>query len=928
MRRFFSGQRHYRAAAPNPPPVDPTDNLSTWSNTAQLVTAVLPGTSVDKYHIVVDVSNAITSAAKLGTSAASLRFVHENGTRMSHKRTPGGRVLLIGDFFGGKNVINYYWGKAGATQPGLGFQTSDAALADYRLALIFESSAPLDVSPNPITFSTVGTPTYEPSPLGQALRCADGSYIETTAAKLRGSARSQRSIFTVITLPTATIGGRVICWANWLNSNRAFQLWMRPDGLELYISDNGTDYKRWDKVGYQVAGRNSIGASWKANTSEAILLLNQISEVTLPDFNVTPPGQLFDSSDPYIIGGTKVSGNFFTGTVECVFEYAKEFASPNHLLVWRFAWSDNDLFWNKSDREPDNFDVPDLANVALSTEVPFAKKQITGISNATHISVTGDGSPSYAIGSSFNSSSDIRAKGSTNGTINPGQWLSTYHTSSATNSTLQESSVLIGTVTSPRRSTTVAAVVGGGTSIPTGTADIIVSNVANLKSNFASIQGGKILGITPGDYKDQGTVELQNRDFRGGQPIVIRGETIPYRGYLTAQGGLLVSGETFHQSGSGGAEFSRIILRNVHNVVIQNIRTYQGNVGTAGEKWYTLECVNCSNITFENSKFCGYRPDYDPYQSEDSWTTLYKADNPWLKQGRGVQLGVGGQCSHITFKKCMFHYFNLQLYNGNSLNTLIEDCLFTDAKSDHVRSDGGQDNFTCRRVIFGRTWGTRNTSSSGIDHCDSIQNTTKTQSGWRNHSFIDCIIGPLDALYPHIQGVFYECDLPDQYPIGNGLNVTNCLLEGRAPNMIYARPGNKTIVTLCTVLQCQFGGRSGSRDLTFNAPSIFVNAHNRSFGNNKIDRCVYYNHDFTIPGDTVVGSTQLLPADYPVQLNDYPIYSASIWRPVMFYNPYTGVIDVNEIRRWSPKTNAAIHPNQKGAHHGASQLLQSLGALL
>lgn len=933
MRRFLSGRRH-RQVAVTPLPEDPIDDLATWSNAATIDTMSLPGSSVDIYPLVVDVTNVIVTAAKNDTNA--LRFRHENGVRMSHKRTPGNRILLIGNFHGGKNKIHYYWGKVGATQPGNGFQTADVALAEYRLGLIFESSAPLDISPNPATFSTVGTPTYEANPLGQSLRCADGSYIETTAAKLRSDSRAQRAVFSVITLPSATIGGRILCWANWLNNQRSFMLWMRTDGLELYVSDSGTSFQRWELLGYQRAGRNAIGANWKANTALSILLLNEVAEEVLPSFDGTPPGQLFSSTEPYIVGGTKVPGATFTGTIECQFELVNLFKSANHFTVWRLAWTENESFWGKEDRTPDSIDVPDLTNVPVSSEVTFSRKEVTGISPGTPISVLGDGAPTYSIGSSFSVPADLKAKGSTPGTVSSGNWISTYHTAAAQNSTVQESFVSVGTVTSPRRSTTVALTSGGGTSIPTGPANVTVNSLSALKTEFARMPGGQILEITAGDYKGQGGLDLSNRDFRGGPPLVVRASTIPYRGYLPSEGGLLVSGETYFTTGSGGAEFSTGFFRNIHNVVFQNIRFYTGNVGTAGAKWYALNCVSCSNITFENSKFCGYRPDYvDPvtevdYSDEITWTPEYKADDPWRKQARAVQLGVSGGCDKISFKKCMFHYNgDIGFYNAQSPNTLLEDCMFTDQMSDHLRTDGGQDNFTARRCIFGRCWGIQGSPGGGLAHCDVVQNTTKTQPGWRKHIYDSCIMGPLDAVYPHIQALFYECDFPDDYPIGDGLNVTNCLIETRVRNAIVAYPGNRTIVTLTTILQNQFGGRTNRRDMTWHNPTILVNSNNRSRGNNKVDRTVYHSADLnTGAGDQYIASTQLHQGSYPTVLNDYPVYSSSLWRPVMFYNPYTGVINVNEIRRWSPKTNAAIHPNQKGVHHGATALLQSLGALL
>jgi hypothetical protein len=936
----------HRPIARNPISEVGDDDLTTWTSTASLTTASLPGTNANLYPLVVDVTNIISAPAKADTGA--LRFRHENGVRFSHKRTPGGRILLIGTFTGGVNKINYYWGKSGATQPGGGFQTADEALAGYRLGLIFDNNAPLDITPTPASWTVVGAPTYETYQLGQAMKFSEGNYIETTAAKLRENAREVRAVYASITLPTATDGGRILCWANWPINQRAFQLWMRSDGLELYTSDNGTSFQRRLLLEYQQLGANGIGCSWKAGRAEALMLCNQAVQTVLPDGSGSPTGTLFNSTDPYIVGGTKIPGSDFNGTVRAVFELYNEFVSENHLLVWRMAWEENDVFWGIADRTPDNIDVPEIVNVPLSSEVAFAKKEVTGISAGTPIAVYGGGNPTYSIGSSFTSASDIKSKGSTAGTIGPGNWISSYHTSASINSSVQESYVTVGTVTSPRRSTTVAASGGGGG--PGGPATYTVNSVSGLVSAFNSAKPGEVIEITQGDYKSQGKLTLQNKDFRGGAALEIRCNTLPYRGYLASEGGLLVPDETFFTTGSGGAEFAGLMLRNIHNIVFKGIRVYQGDVGTAGAKYYGIDCISCTRLTFENVKLCGFKP----LTAKKLWATdKYRPTSGWYNQGRGMQIGVSGACSNITFKKSLLHYFgDIGFYNANSPNTIFEDCVFSDQMSDHLRTDGPQDNFTARRCIFYRTWG-RKSSSGGIAHCDHVQNSSKDQPGWRNHTFDSCIFTPGDNAYPHIQSTFYEHDKPLEQPIGYDHNVINCLIESRVVNTIYSRPGNRLNVTNTTIIQNQFGGLNEMNeagndsllDTVWHSPLILVSSttgNGKSYGNNTIKDSVYFGHDFnTGIGDKVLTSTQLLANQYTTQLFDYPLYngpirtttqpalplmSAAAFRPTRLLNS-SYVLDVNELKRMAPKANAAIHPNQQGKHYGCSALFQTLGAL-
>ena len=926
MRR--SGRRGIRPVALDISTIPVTDDLASWSNTQTIKTMALPGTLHDAYPLLVDVTDIIAPAARADTGA--LRFRQKSGVRVGHYRTATNRILVGATFHGGVNEIDVFWGKAGATQPGVGFPTAAQVLDPYRLALIFENGAPVDLSPDPATWTVVGTPTFTAAGLiGDAMTCAEGSYIETTAAKLRGDARDHRSAFVVFSVKTRGAGARLLCWANWLNNQRAFQLWIGSE-LEVYGSDNGTSFQRWRYPYPAEAGWNAIGCAWKASTVPALTLLNYVADTTNADFQETPIGQLFNSTDPYIVGGTKVPGAYHDDKINCVFELKEPFVSANHLLVWRAAWADNQVFWGAVDRTPDNFDVPDLTSVPLNTEVSFAPKQITGISPDTPIRIVGEGAPSYSIGSSFSSLADIKAKGNTDGLIGPGNWLATHHTSATTNSTVRESSVTIGTLSSLRRSTTLAAA-SGGSGIPTGPANVTVNSLSALVSAFNSAPPGYVIELAPGDYKSQGKLELSNKDLRGQSTVWIRAGTRAYRGMLSAEGGLMVPGETFWVSGSGGAELAAMSLRNIHNVGFDGLRVYAGIY--TNTKNYSTDVISCSNLTFQYMKWCGWRPDASfaegAYVNEITWTPEYKEKDPWKQQGRGMQLGVGGRCDRITFKKCMFHYFgDIQLYLASVSNSLLEDCVFTDAMSDHVRNDGGQDNFIARRCVFYRTWGIQGSPGGGYSHCDHVQNTTKTQSGWRNHTFEKCIFTPGDAVYPHIQGTFYECDYPNDYPIGDGLYIRDCLIESRAQNSIYARPSSRTEVLRTTVLQQQFGGRESRRDLTFNAPQIVFNEHtNQSKENNKLERSVYFAVSKK-PADQVIDSTVLQAGSYGAELHDYPQYSSLLWKQVKALNPYTGVLDINEIRKWSPKTSSTLHPNNKGYHYGASALLQELGALL
>lgn len=896
------------------------DDLTTWTSSATIKTMALPGDAQTHYPLLVDVTNVIHPAAAADTGA--LRFRHRNGVTMGHVRTASGRILLGGVFHGGVNQIDVYWGKAGATQPGAGFPSAADVLAPYRLALIFENGGPIDLSPDPATWTIVGTPTFTADGLlGKAMTNSEGSYIHTSAAKLRSQARDHRSAFVVFSVQTAGAEARLLSWANWPLNQRAFQLWTFSE-LEIYASSNGSSFQRWRFPQPTRAGWNSCGCAWQANVANSIYQLNEESDYASPGFTDTGAiGQLFDSSDPYVVGGTTVEGSAHSGMINCAFELKTPFTSPNHILCWDLAWRLNSLFWGAIDSTPDNFDVPDLVGVPLSTEVSFPAKQITGISNNIPISIAGAGNPTYSIGSAFGTLADLKAKGNSPGAINNGNWLYTQHTSAATNLTITESNVTIGTSSSPRRSSTVASTTPGGPGIPEGPATVTVTSKAALVAAINAAKNGDVIEIAAGDYKSEGKLEILNKDFRGGARVWVRASTRAYRGPMPAEGGLMVSGESKFVAGSGGAEFSGLYLKNVHNVGFDGLRVYFKK--PENSRWASTDIAACTDLIFQHMKWCGQKPSVP----ESEWTKSYKANDPWEGQGRGLNVGVGpgNACGRIQFKKCIFHYFGGALFLLAVTNPLVEDCVFTDQYADALRTDGGQDNLIVRRCVFYRMFPSFD-SNGAMDHCDNNQNSTKTQPGWRNHTIEMCLFSPGDSFYPHIQGVFYECDNYPEYPAGTGINVTDCLFEARPQNTIYIRPGNNAIITRCMILQQQYGGRTNARDPDFHSPLIDFNAWDLSFGNNKIDRCIYYGVSRK-PNDQIIDSVQMQANQYGTHLENYPAYNSAQWHQVKCLNPYTGVVVPSEIRKWSPKTSSPYHPNNKGYHFGASKLLEYYGAL-
>lgn len=1063
MRRFSTGRRHTRPVAVEvpvgPPPGGDPDDLTTWANSAFVETMVLPGTVSDKYDMIVDVTKIINPAAV--ADIGSLRFVRSDGVKLGHYRSSVNRIFIVGRFIGGiKNKIHYYWGKSGATQPGTGFPTHAEMMAPYRLSLIFEGGVALDFSNDPAQFTVVGSPTIHDGKLGKAMKFSEGSYIETMAEKLRGGARDKRSIFALIHIPDTTARGRAICWANWNTGQRALQLWVSNEGvLEFYHSGNGETFTPWRVEGVNRTGWNAIGASWEAGNPIARILLNNIAEESEPSFSyTTPPGPLFNSNEPYIVGGTKIPGAYFNGSTESQFELFGAVSVPQ-FLAWKDAWDNNDVFWGIADRTPDSIDVPSVDNAPLSSEVAFARKEITGISPGTSVSVAGDGNPTYSLGSSFDVIADIKAKGNTDGTAKAGDWLATYHESASSNSTVTESTVTVGTVTSTRKSTTVSVtdptptedrtpdafdvpelldkalnsevafnvvqvngmdnntpisvsgagnptysissssaatgdikakgsssgtinpgqyvkvwhtasgthntVVestltigtvgskrisrtlmlvdpgtggGGSTGIPPGEATVKVTSLAALKTAINNAKSGDIIEIAQGDYKSQGSLAFSNKDFRSfSKPLVIRASRRAFRGYLPSQGGLWVSGETSFRSGSGGAEFNGGLFKNIHNIVFDGIRLYAGPASVT--KYYAADFGGCTNLTFQHFLFSGPYPQVQ--DSNGNWILItdeskwrpYKGEKPypngWGIQGRGINLGRSlDRCDNIKFKHGMFQFFGMQMDFAGTSGCSIEDCVLVNSGSDHMRTDGGQDNLIIRRNIFYRQFPQQGTGPD-VAHPDAVQNTTKTQPGWRNHILEGNIVSVGDSGHGKMQGFFYECDNYPEYPQGYGNYYKNNIMISPTVNTLTLYPADRNTIEYCTIIKdyCAVQQPDRTANILFG----------KSFHNNKAYRVVY--DSLTQDGDNVNDCIQLSTDNYEQELYNYgdmPTYYGKenigfVWKPrlplVRILNPYTGVLRPDHLKMIAPKASSYLHPNQQGHHMGASERFQELGAL-
>ena len=950
--RFFRPFRHV-IAQPVFLEVQPGadfEDLSTWSNSGIINTAPLPGNETEEYFVLFDVTAAVPLAAR--QAEGSLRFTR--GTeKLSHVRLPNNRILVGGRLHGGVNIIRYYWGKTGAVQPGVGFETSSELLSRFRLALIFQSNQPVDISPSPATFTTVGSPTYAAGKLGQVLQASDGNYISTTATKLRGDARGKRAVFAMARMQTTTNPGRVVAWVDWINDQRAFQLWLRSDTSELYVASQGQGpWIRWIGDSATRSGWNTLACSWQANEPLAGMLLNDTASFKANDHGAAAPGEIYNSNAPYTIGSTPVPGITNNGPVEVevVFDLYDGFTSANQMLAWSKVWAENDDFLGIADRTPDNFDVPDLTGQEPNTEVLFAKVEIKGMSSGTPISISGDGNPTYSISSSFTASGDVKPKGSTPGTINPGQWVSVWHTT-GTFSTTTESVLTIGTVQSVRKSSVRAEIIveppPSGDDIPTGPANYTVSSLSQLLSVLnTQAQPGQIVEIANGDYKSQGDFDWRKKDFTGGKKVLIRAPLSPYRGYMPNEGGLRVSGETNYVTGSGGAEFKYGYFRELKNVAFQNLRFSRGKVEARA---YCIDIIGCEDLTFQNCKIYGYKPassipEFNPnfgvkdHPDEFQWDwrpyvgTANPYPNEWNLQPWGVQAGITTRCHRIKFQKCFFHYVGVAIYWANTFDALTEDCFFTDNK-DQLRTDGRNDNLIVRRCVFYRTFPQRGTGPD-VEHADMIQNTTKTQTGWQNHTIEMCLGSIGDSNYGKSQGFFYEHDNWPQYPAGTGLKIKDCLLLAPTFNTVYIRPSFNSLIENTTILVECYAGRAATHYVPpdqWPRLQTYVQAvPGSSDGSNIIRDCVYRSL-IKLSSDQDINGTDLQTSQYAAALVDYVPFNTSnpsSWNPVRIANPYTGVVVPSEIARLGPKLTGAIHPNQKGLlHYGATRLFEYFGAL-
>lgn len=948
MTRELYSLNDHRATAKQPRGTT-ADDMATWPNSVTFTTAPLPvadpvaGPASATVPLVFEVTNRLTAAQRSYTSSG--RFVGPNGVRLGHFRanthlaSTAHRIFVGGVFEVGKPItITYYWGKTGQTQPGVGFPSATDVLANFRLFLLFENGAAKDFSAGPATFTTVGAPTYVNGRNGQALSCGSGNYIQTTAAKLRSEARDQRHVMALINTPTGDSAGRTVCWADWLNNQRAFQLFSAENYVELYIDQDGiSPYQRWTNEAAFLSGWSWIGASWVGGAEDAIV--QRDGNVEIANRNPAVPAQtsIHNSTSPYIVGGTPVSGFYHAGLVEAVLEM-KTPLTTDQMAAYYFAWKENSTFLG-IDQTPNAFSFPSLSSQDTGTEVVFAKAQISGMTAGTSVSISGNGSPSYAISSSSTANDDVVAKTNVASTIDPGQWIRVWHTTAATNSATQRSILTVGDVSVEFTSSTKAAAgTGGGSGIPTGAATYTATSLSQaLSIANTQLQPGQILEIIAGDYRNQGEFYLNGRDWSGGAKAVIRSSTRGYRGPAVAEGGTFLDNEGSWTTGSGGAEFSRFNLRGVKNLVLDGLRQYRGVPSTPDkyDKEYASDIHGCEDLEFHYSKFCGVK--IDPYASHSALRYAYDANNPWKKMPRGLNIGSLLKNKRITFKKCLFHCMGfMQLFLANVDNALLEDCVFMDSNSDHLRTDGPQTGAIFRRCIFYRVF-PQKSSSGSMPHCDVAQNTAKEQPCGYRHTFDMCLFAPGDGNYAHIQGPFYEADLYPTYPAGDYLTIRDCVVESRVTNAIYMRPGNHLLVERTSIIQNQYGGwyenSAGTLirgDALIHTPQVLVSqttGNGKSFGNNILKDSIYLAHDFSTGlGDQITNSTQLLASGYATHLFDYPLYGGT-FRACKVVND-RGVIVPAELKRMAPKTTSPYHPaNRGGANYGGTALFSYYGAL-
>lgn len=946
MTREIYSLNDHRATAKKPRG-ETADDLSTWPNSKSFTTAIVPvadaeaGPVTATIPLVFEVTRRLTASERTYTS--SLRFTGPNGVRLGHFRanthltSANHRIFVAGVFEVGKPItITYYWGKTGQTQPGIGFPSSTEVLADFRLFLLFENNAPKDFSATPASFTTVGAPTYVAGLNGQALSCGNGNHIQTTATKLRSGARDQRHAMALIYTPNGASTGRTICWADWINNQRAFQIFSEENYVELYVDEDGVSpFQKWTNSASFLSGWSWIGGSWIGGIDEAIVQRDASVAVSPKAEGAAAVSMLHNSTSPYIIGGTPVANFFHAGYVEAVLEM-KTPLTTDQMAAYHLAWKENPTFLG-IDVTPNAFSIPHLSNQEVDVEVVFPKVQITGMSAGTPISVSGNGDPAFSISSSAAANDDVRARGAAPATIDPGHWVRVWHRTATSNSTTQRSTLVVGDTSVEFSSVTKASAgTGGGSGIPTGPATYTATSLSQaLTIARDQLQPGQILEIIAGDYRNQGTFALMDKDWSGGAKAVIRASTYGYRGPATSEGGLFVSGEGAWQAGSGGAEFSQFDLRRLKNLVFDGLRVHYGVPTTSSgyDKWYTTDVISCEDVEFHHFKFCGNK--IDPYANHSALRFTHDPDNPWRKLPRGVQVGVGGGCKRISFKKCLFHCNGfMQLFLANVYDPLVEDCVFMDSNSDHLRTDGHQTNAVFRRCIFYRVFPQKG-SSGGMPHCDHAQNTTKTQNGWINHRFEMCLFAPGDGNYAHVQGPFYECDEYPTWPAGDYLTLRDCVLDTRVTNSIYSRPGNHLLVDRTSIIQNQYGGWYENKDgdlirgdPLIHTPQVLVSqttGNGKSFGNNVMKDSIYLAHDFST-GDQVTNSAQLLASGYATHLYDYPLYGGT-FRPCKVVND-RGVIVPNELIRMAPKTTSTYHPsNRGGANFGGSALFSHYGAL-
>lgn len=913
------------------------DDLATWPLNGQLVTQTLPGTpplvSVDPdtgqevytpqdtqpYFLLIDVTAQLPADAVAAVS--SLRFTDGRGVRLGHLRTATNRILVGGVFLPGLPLtLKYYWGKSGQTQPGTGFPSSAQLVSGLRLLWLVENGVAVDYAPSPAPFSVIGAPTVGAGRIGQMMTFGDGNRLETMAAKLRSDARTQRHAMALIWMPEGDGNARTICWADWLANQRAYQLFNGLSGMELYIDDDGVSpFQAWRLSEVSANGWNFIGGSWVAGEAEAVVGMNARAERVGRAFPDGPvPGNLHNSTSPYCIGGTPVAGFYHAGGAEMLVEFFDRY-SPEQFLAWQVAWKEPGQFFGV-DRTPNPFSIPTLSSQERSTEVGFAAVQITGISDGTPISISGAGSPSYAISSASTVTGDVQAKGTAAGTINNGQWVRVWHTTSASYSASVTSTLTVGTASVNAVSSTKAEPgTGGGSGIPTGTATYTVASLSALQNVIdTQLQPGQIVEIANGSYG--GTLYIRGKDWSGGAAAVIRAASRGYRGYLAAEGGLRVSGETAYTTGSHGAQFSGFRIENgTKNVVLDGLRFYGGERAVGSNDSFGFLYAS-SDVQFHYVIFCGWKPPGGP---ADWGPTGYNDTNGWHKAGHGIVVGGGGlDPLRPVFKKCLWMYTNRGLFSNGSTNALYEDCMFLRHGADAVRNDWTNPGMTFRRVI----WCSLNPqygSNGLLAHPDFVQSYNgSTNIAARDHVYEYCIQTLGSSQQAEAQGVFLEAD---GYP--NGTAVTGCtvrhsLMFSTTQNTIRMERSKQCTIENNTLLGDYYTpkGQGIATPLIMTDPWDLQNQY-AELGYNSVRRNVAPGFD-TGAKDTVADNISLGGGSYASTLVDYAQTGSSF---VPLVNENFGTLDTAALARLGPKTSASFHPNNND--RGAWRLFQHFGVL-